>query len=74
MRVVAGVATALAVLSIVLVAIRIATPPSLGLAPNVDVTATVWAWIGLPTCCLLAGGGALELRRPASANAEHPPA
>lgn len=62
-RMLAGAETALAVLSIILVAIRIATPPSLGLAPNVDVSATGWAWIGLLACCLLAAGGALELRR-----------
>lgn len=62
-RMLAGVETALAVLSIFIVAIRIATPPSLGLAPNVDVTATASAWIGLLACCLLAAGGALALRR-----------
>ena len=54
---------AFTVVDLVLVAIRIATPPSLGLAPNVAVTATVWAWIGLLVCCSLAAGGALVLLR-----------
>lgn len=62
-RAVAGVVLGLSLASTVLVGVRLLlAPPSLGLAPNVAVSATAWAWLGWLACWLLLVGGALSLR------------
>ncbi|HKG40490.1 MAG TPA: hypothetical protein VKB25_15990 [Conexibacter sp.] len=58
----AGTVVVLALISTVLVGIRLLVPPSLALAPNVAVSSTPWAWIGLLACCLLLVGGIVSLR------------
>jgi hypothetical protein len=62
-RMLAGVVLVLALASTLLVGVRLLlVPPSLGLGPNVAVTATPWAWIGWLVCWLLLVGGILSLR------------
>lgn len=61
-RMLAGTVTALAFSSTVVLAIRVFLTPSLGLGPNVEVSSTPWAWIGLLACCLMTAGGAVSLR------------
>lgn len=62
-RMLAGTVVALALTATVLLGVRvILSPPSLGLAPNVEVSSTPWAWIGLVSCCLLMTAGAMSLR------------